>query len=203
MTSTHAVRLTSPSDRSPRHVRLPRRAALLSATAALVALASSPPAAAQLRAIGPLPPFDEPDTAHWINSEPLEIEDLRGLVVLVEFWTFGCANCVRSIPWVSELESRYGERGLTVVGVHTPEFDYEKSISSVADFASRHGISHPILIDGEMRYWRALRNRYWPAFYLVDRNGTIRAVHIGETHAGTDRSAAFEAKIETLLAEAP
>jgi len=110
---------------------------------------------------------------------------------------------VRSLPWVRELRERYGKRGLTILGVHTPEFDREKSRRAVADAVRDHGLDVPTLLDNDYAYWKALDNAYWPTFYLVDRRGCVRARHVGETHAGSERARRVEAVIEGLLAEEP
>ena len=110
---------------------------------------------------------------------------------------------MRSIPWVQGLELRYADRGFTVVGIHSPESDFEKNRDRLADFLDKHEIGHPNLIDNKLAYWKKLNNRYWPAFYLVDRQGEIRYVHIGETHAGTKRAEEVELRIEALLQIGP
>jgi len=159
------------------------------------------PARADEPQLEPLPDFDQPKASRWLNSDPLNVEDLRGKVILLEFWTFGCINCVRSIPFVQRVEELFGEQGLVVIGVHTPEFDHERNVKNVRQFLDDQGIAHPTLIDNGYRYWRKLNNRYWPAFYLVDKQGKIRNVTIGEMHADTPRATEFEGWIEQLLAE--
>ncbi len=149
----------------------------------------------------PLPAFTETDADRWINSAPLTVEGLRGQVLLVEFWTFGCGNCVRSIPWVDSLVERYEPRGLVVIGVHTPEFDHERIVERVRRYVSDRSIRHPVVIDNDFDYWRALGNRYWPAFYIADRAGIVRAVHVGETHTGTSAARQVERLIEALLGQ--
>lgn len=139
--------------------------------------------------------------AHWFNSTPLELADLRGKVVLLDFWTFGCWNCHRSLPWLNALEARLKSRDLRVIGVHTPEFDWEKEPDRLAEKIAEFGVRHPVVMDNDMRIWRAFGNRYWPAFYLLDRDGRIRALFVGETHAGDRQAIAIEEAITALLAE--
>ena len=116
----------------------------------------------------------------WFNSAPLSIADLRGKVVLVNFWTYGCVNCVNTLPHVVELNRKYKDRGLVIVGVHTPEFPFERSASNVQAALKRHGITYPVAQDNDSRTWNAYRNQYWPAQYIVDRNGKIVFQHAGE-----------------------
>jgi thiol-disulfide isomerase/thioredoxin len=115
-----------------------------------------------------------------VNSAPLSMADLRGKVVLVDFWTYGCVNCVNTLPHVTELHAKYKDRGLVVVGVHTPEFPFERSASNVQAALKRHGITYPVAQDNEQQTWNAYRNQYWPAQYIVDRNGKIVFQHDGE-----------------------
>lgn len=117
---------------------------------------------------------------NWLNSGPLNISDLRGKVVMVNFWTYGCYNCVNTLPHVTKLYEKYKAKGLVVVGVHTPEFAFEKSTSNVQAALKRHGISYPVAQDNDSATWTAYSNRYWPAQYIVDQNGKIVYVHAGE-----------------------
>lgn len=149
----------------------------------------------------PAPEFTQDDPFDWINSEPLTLADLRGKVVLVDFWTFDCWNCYRSFPWLKSLEDKFEGEGLQVVGVHTPEFAHEKVKANVSAKVEAFGLHHPVMLDNDFAYWNAMGNRYWPAYYLLDKQGRVRAVFIGETHAGDDRARAVEAAIENLLAE--
>ena len=116
----------------------------------------------------------------WFNSRPLNIADLRGKVVLVDFWTYGCVNCVNTLPHVTELYAKYRDRGLVVVGVHTPEFPFERSAANVQAALKRHGITYPVAQDNDSRTWNAYRNQYWPAQYIIDRSGRIVFQHAGE-----------------------
>jgi thiol-disulfide isomerase/thioredoxin len=132
----------------------------------------------------------------WINSPPLTMAELRGKVVLVDFWTFGCINCRNTLPAVKRWHEKYAERGLVVLSIHTPELDFERAHAAVEAAVREHGITYPVAIDGGYRTWRAFENRYWPAFYFVDRKGVIRHVRFGEgAYADSERW------IERLLAE--
>ena len=117
---------------------------------------------------------------NWLNSGPLRIADLRGKVVLVDFWTHGCINCVRTLPYVTKLHEKYKDRGLVVIGVHTPEFAFEKSTANVAAAIKRHGIRYPVAQDNDFATWNAYKNVYWPAQYIVDKGGKIVFQHAGE-----------------------
>jgi thiol-disulfide isomerase/thioredoxin len=116
----------------------------------------------------------------WFNSQPLDIAGLRGKVVLVDFWTYGCVNCVNTLPHVVALDAKYRDRGLVVIGVHTPEFPFERSASNVQAALKRHGITYPVAQDNESQTWNAYRNQYWPAQYIIDQNGNIVFHHDGE-----------------------
>jgi thiol-disulfide isomerase/thioredoxin len=116
----------------------------------------------------------------WFNSAPLHMAELRGKVVLVDFWTYGCVNCVNTLPHVTALYEKYKDRGLVVVGVHTPEFPFERSASNVQTALKRHGITYPVAQDNDSKTWNAYRNQYWPAQYIVDQSGKIVFQHAGE-----------------------
>lgn len=148
---------------------------------------------------GPAPEFTHGSAAEWLNSVPLSLGQLRGKVVLVEFWAFDCINCLRSIPWVEGLESRLSGRGLVVVGVHTPELAEERPAANVGAAVRRLGIRHPVMLDANSSYWRALGNQYWPAFYLIGRDGSLVAQEIGEMHAGDPAARRLEAAIKAQL----
>src|SRR4029077_4841393 len=117
---------------------------------------------------------------NWLNSVPLNIADLRGKVVLVAFWTYGCYNCVNTLPHVTRLYDTYRDKGLVVVGIHTPEFPFEKSLGNLQAALKRHGIHYPVAQDNEYATWNAYRNQYWPAQYIVDQSGKIVFEHAGE-----------------------
>jgi cytochrome c biogenesis protein CcdA/thiol-disulfide isomerase/thioredoxin len=133
----------------------------------------------------------------WLNSPPLSQESLRGKVVLVDFWTFDCINCQHSIPYVNEWAKKYEKEGLVVIGVHTPEYPYERVIDNVRKSVARLGLNYPIAVDNDYAIWRAFDNQYWPAHYLIDARGQIRYTHFGEGDYG-----AQEQVIRQLLDEA-
>jgi len=118
--------------------------------------------------------------SQWLNSEPLTMEGLRGDVVLIDFWTYTCINCIRTMPYLRDWNEKYADRGLTMVGVHTPEFDFEKITDNVVAANDELGVVWPVAQDNDFRTWRSYNNRYWPAKYLVDANGVIRYRHFGE-----------------------
>lgn len=118
--------------------------------------------------------------SNWFNSQPLDMTKLRGKVVLVDFWTYGCVNCVNTLPHVTALHAKYRDRGLVIVGVHTPEFPFERSASNVQAALRRHGITYPVAQDNDSKTWNAYNNRYWPAQYIVDQRGQIVYQHDGE-----------------------
>jgi thiol-disulfide isomerase/thioredoxin len=149
------------------------------------------------------PEFTHAEAPSWLNSRPLTLARLRGSVVLVEFWTFACSNCLATLPWLKSVHERYAGRGLVVVGVHAPEFPRERDVDAVRAAVDRLGIRYPVMIDDDFSYWSALGNRYWPAFYLIDRQGRIAATAVGELHAGRARGDDFEREIRRLLDAAP
>ena len=147
------------------------------------------------------PAFTHKAEADWLNSKPLAWSDLKGKVVLVDFWTFDCWNCYRSFPWMKSVEEKFAARGLTVLGVHTPELPQEYVRDNVVKKVAEFGLKHPVMIDNDYSYWNAFGNRYWPAFYLVDQQGRVRGAFFGETHPGDGNAKRIEAAIEGLLAE--
>lgn len=116
----------------------------------------------------------------WLNSEPLTLERLRGRVVLIDFWTYSCVNCLRTLPYVTDWDARYRDSGLTVVGVHSPEFAFEREEANVRENADELGIEYPIALDNRFGTWSVWNNQYWPAKYLIDRKGHVRYYHFGE-----------------------
>ncbi|MEQ8799124.1 MAG: redoxin family protein [Salinisphaeraceae bacterium] len=149
----------------------------------------------------PAPAFTHTARRDWLNSDPLTWADLRGRVVLLDFWTFMCWNCYRSFPWLTGLEEALSDRPFTVIGVHTPEFEAEKDRARIQERADHFGLHHPIMIDNDHSYWQAMNNRYWPAYYLIDKQGRLRALYIGETHAGSAQARKIRHRIERLLDE--
>ncbi len=133
----------------------------------------------------------------WINSEPLTLEQLRGSVVLIDFWTYTCVNCIRTFPFLKDWHAKYADKGLVIVGVHSPEFKFEKIRRNVIDATVREGIEWPVAQDNEFQTWRVYKNNFWPAKYLVDKDGYIRYTHFGEgAYAETEQ------QIRDLLGEA-
>ena len=148
-----------------------------------------------------LPEFTQMDPAAWINSKPLSVEDLRGKVLLIDVWTYGCWNCYQSFPWLRGVEEKFSGQDFQVIGIHTPEFDREKVRESVVKKVEEFMLHHPVMMDNDFAYWRSLRNRYWPAYYIVDKKGNIRDAFIGETHKGDRRAKKIERLIAKLLKE--
>ena len=133
---------------------------------------------------------------NWINSDPLTLLQLRGHVVLVEFWTFGCDNCLNTLPSVKEWDAKYRERGLTIVGVHTPETQSEYVIDIVRREVPSLGIKYPVVTDNDYQTWKAYGVAAWPTMFVIDKQGRIRWLHVGE-----GRYEETENVIKTLLAE--
>jgi cytochrome c biogenesis protein CcdA/thiol-disulfide isomerase/thioredoxin len=131
------------------------------------------------------------------NGEPLSLRDLRGKVVLVDFWTYTCINCIRTLPYLKAWDREYADKGLVIVGVHTPEFSFERDAGNVAAAIRREGLRYPVAQDNDFATWEAYGNRYWPAKYLIDANGQVRYTHFGEGEYDTT-----ERNIRTLLDEA-
>lgn len=136
-------------------------------------------------------------SATWINADqPIEWDSLRGKVVLVEFWTYGCVNCQNVIAPLREMYADYKDRGFTIIAVHSPEFSYEKDAEAVRKAVRQRGIQYPVALDNDFAIWKSYFNLYWPAFYLVDQQGFVRYRRVGE--GGYDKTRAW---IEYLLAE--
>jgi cytochrome c biogenesis protein CcdA/thiol-disulfide isomerase/thioredoxin len=126
--------------------------------------------------------------AAWINTAPLTPQRLRGKVVLIDFWTYSCINCLRTLPYLKSWDARYRKDGLVTVGVHSPEFAFEHSLGNVRAAVKRLGIHYPVALDNDFATWTAYQNQYWPADYLIDRSGRVRDVHFGEgAYAQTER----------------
>ncbi len=158
-------------------------------------VATSAAESGPLPVLGRLPSFR--GATEWLNSPPLTPEALRGKVVLVDFWTYSCINCLRSIPYVRAWARKYRDQGLVVIGVHAPEFAFEKEVGNVRHAVADLKIDYPVAIDDDYAIWRAFNNEYWPAHYLVDAHGQIRETHFGE--GDYDQS---EHAIQKLLVEA-
>jgi len=141
---------------------------------------------------------DAPDIQRitaWINSAPLTMQELRGKVVLVDFWTYSCINCLRTLPYLESWDAHYRSKGLVILGVHSPEFAFEHSLGNVRAAVKRLGVRYPVALDNDFATWNAYQNQYWPADYLIDRRGHVRDAHFGEgAYAETEH------KIRQLLA---
>jgi len=128
-------------------------------------------------------PYDAPKFAGiktWLNSQPLTMQQLKGKVVLVDFWTYSCINCVRTLPYITAWDKKYRDQGLVIVGVHSPEFEFEKNVNNVKAAIAQHGIHYPVALDNKLDTWSNFDNRYWPAHYLIDRSGKVVYTHFGE-----------------------
>lgn len=155
---------------------------------------SSMPKPASLPDLGPAP---ELTNSTWLNVDtPLRLADLHGKVVMVEMWTFGCINCQHVMPSLKEWHSKYKDQGLVIIGNHYPEFSYEEDLDNLKDAIARYDIQYAIAQDNDGDTWRAYKNHYWPTLYLIDKQGHIRYVHIGE-----GRYKETEANIKALLEE--
>lgn len=185
---------------STRRSLIPLALAGVAAAAALAfSIPSLSPEAAAASLLGgggmtgkPAPAFDGIQT--WINSPPLKMEELRGKVVLVDFWTYTCINCLNALPSVKSWHEKYKDQGLVVIGVHSPEYEEEKSLAGLKDAIARLGIKHAVAQDNDFKTWRNYSNRYWPALYLIDRQGKVVYTHFGE---GAYQQT--EAQIQALL----
>jgi cytochrome c biogenesis protein CcdA/thiol-disulfide isomerase/thioredoxin len=155
---------------------------------------SAPSAAGEAAGIDQLPELN--GAVAWINSGPLTLDTLKGKVVLIDFWTYSCINCLRSLPYIEAWSRKYKDSGLVVIGVHTPEFAFEKNPANVEQAVRDLGITYPVAIDSRYAIWNAFGNQYWPAHYLIDATGKIRHHHFGE--GDYDES---EQMIQNLLAE--
>ncbi|AVR98546.1 thioredoxin family protein [Pseudoduganella armeniaca] len=148
------------------------------ALTALLHLAPARAATPPLRDRGAAPELAGVKT--WLNSPPLSLRQLRGKVVLVDFWTYSCINCIRTLPHVARLYETYKNQGLVVIGVHTPEYPFERSTNNVRAATKRFGLTYPVVQDNDYATWNAFRNQYWPAAYLIDQDGRIVHTQIGE-----------------------
>lgn len=142
----------------------------------------------------PAPPL--PERLQWFQSEPLTMEKLKGKVVLVDFWEYTCVNCIRTFPYLKAWHEKYRDKGLVILGVHTPEFHFARKDANVKEAVKRFGMGWPIVIDSDYRVWKTYGNRYWPAKYLIDKDGFVRYYHFGEGAYGDTEQA-----IQRLLRE--
>lgn len=178
-----------------------RFAAALAAALAL-ALAPLSPAAGAAAPAQAAPEFTHSAPAAWLNSAPLTLQSLRGQVVLLDVWTTDCWNCYRSFAWLRSVERRHGAQGLHIITVHSPEFEREKDRRGILARLAQHELGGTVvMLDDDFSYWKALGNRYWPAFYLIDRQGRIRHRLVGEQHEGQPGAVQFEATLRELIAE--
>lgn len=159
-------------------------------------VAVHPKVAQDLPELGPAPNFA--GIADWINSQPLTMEDLRGKVVLIDFWTYSCINCIRTFPYLIDWYDKYKDKGFVIVGVHSPEFEFEKEEKNVLDATKRFGIAYPVAMDNNFDTWKAYQNHFWPAHYLIDQKGIVRDIHFGE-----GKYLETENNIRLLLGETP
>lgn len=172
-------------------------ASLADVSSALVAALGAPADRATQQVVGQPAP-ELPGGRAWLNSPPLQLQALRGRVVLIDFWTWDCVNCLRNAPAIERLHQRYAARGLVVIGVHTPEFAHERPLDGVRAAVRRLGLHYPVVQDNDYGIWRAFGNRYWPAAWLIDRQGRVVSRHEGE-----GGEAALAAAIEGVLAGPP
>jgi thiol-disulfide isomerase/thioredoxin len=135
---------------------------------------------------------------HWLNSDPLTIAGLKGKVVLIDFWTYSCIDCVRTLPSVTKWDTTYRDQGLVIIGVHTPEFPFENETKNVADAIAHFNIHYAVAQDNNYGTWNVYQNEYWPAEYLIDQNGNIAYTHFGDQDLGETENA-----IRTLLGLGP
>jgi cytochrome c biogenesis protein CcdA/thiol-disulfide isomerase/thioredoxin len=128
-------------------------------------------------------PYSAPDLAGihaWLNSPPLDLQSLRGKVVLIDFWTYSCINCIRTLPYLTRWDTQYRDQGLVIIGVHSPEFAFEGKLENVQAAVAKFGIQYPVALDNDFATWKNFKNEYWPAHYLINRNGQVVYTHFGE-----------------------
>ncbi len=139
------------------------------------------------------------DPSKWLDGKALRWQDLQGKVVLVNVWTFACWNSYRSLPWIVSLQKKFPD--LRIIGIHSPEFDSEKDRNRLRQTMAQYKVTYPQVLDDDHDYWDQLNNRYWPAFYLVDKHGVIRGRFAGETHPEDSQAEKIEALIQMLSME--
>jgi thiol-disulfide isomerase/thioredoxin len=142
-----------------------------------------------------------PKESKWLQSEPLHFEKLRGRVVVVHFWTFSCVNCQHNYPVYKNWQDKYKDAKLTIIGVHSPEFEAEMDVDKVKAKALKNGLKFPIVIDNDLAIWKEWRVRYWPSIFLVDKQGKVRYYWERELHLDKSEPKRFAAKIDELLEE--
>ena len=176
---------------SPEIVVLIGIAAFVAILAAFVNLPQTSKSVSDLPKLGNAPELA--GITGWINTEPFTLAQLRGKVVLVDFWTYSCINCIRTLPYLKAWDEKYRDKGLVIVGVHTPEFGFEKDYNNVVNAVNRYGIKYKVVQDNDYATWRAYKNQYWPRKYLIDINGYIFTFSISNWHI-----ALFKQKIRSI-----
>ena len=165
-------------------------------------LANSALAQAPVELQVPAPELVERDADQWLNSPPLKLSELRGQVVVLHFWTFGCINCIHNQPHYKNWHEKYSKKGVTLIGVHTPETDADRQIKNVRRSVKETGLKFPIVFDGDGRDWNAWGNRWWPSTYLIDKRGVVRYRWDGELNwKETKGELMMRKRIDELLAE--
>ncbi len=148
----------------------------------IVSTSSAPATSLENALKNPYPAPQITGVAHWLNSAPLTTESLKGKVVLVDFWTYSCINCIRTFPYLKAWYEKYKEDGFVIIGVHAPEFPFEKDVANVKAALARYGLTYPVALDNDFKTWNNFKNRYWPAHYLIDKKGDVVYAHFGEGH---------------------
>lgn len=143
-----------------------------------------------------MPAIPKLDKEFWINATPEILDSLKGKVVLVDFWEYTCVNCIRTLPYLMEWNKRYADKGLLILGVHAPEFEFGKKRENVEQAVKRFGLTYPIVLDNDYKIWTVFGNKYWPAKYIFDKNGILRSYHFGEGNYGET-----ETTLQKLLKE--
>ena len=156
-------------------------------------------------------PYGAPEFAgikDWLNSPPLTMQSLKGKVVLIDFWTYSCINCVRTLPYITAWDRKYRDQGLVIIGVHSPEFEFEKKLDNVKAALAQHGIQYPVALDNNLDTWSNFNNLYWPAHYLINKEGKVVYTHFGEGHYEVTENnirylLGLKDKVTTLHADKP
>jgi peroxiredoxin len=148
------------------------------------------------------PELEARPAEEWINSKPLKLSELRGQVVVLHFWTFGCINCQHNFPALKAWQNKFSEKGVTIIGVHTPELPRERNIDNVRRSVEENGLKYAIVFDKDAKIWKAWENRWWPSTYLIDKQGFVRYRWDGEFNwKNAKGEALMRKKIQQLLAE--
>ncbi len=145
------------------------------------------------------PPAPEISSGIWINSEPLTLKSLQGRVVLIDFWTFACYNCRNTLPALTKWDAQYRDQGLTIIGVHTPELDFERDIDQLRREIAEFGIKYPVVTDQDYSTWKTYRVEAWPTVFLLDKQGRVRWTHVGEGYYVETEEAIKKLLAETAL----